>query len=417
MSQLGRISGALLKSDLSRDGIDLAFETDLLYLKVSPRILGTVGAPEFDDGDPNYPRGNLGLATGVGINTDVPTRDLLINNYFRSNHLIVSTEYNIPDFTINTNVIQQLTVTIYIEPDQTSNPVISVKGLSTDYLRFSGNGLVNSTLNDDINLSPVAGGMVNIRNNVNVSETLNATGNITFYGNITLGNEASDTITFDAEVASNIVPVVPIILVTPISEQLLSEALEEFVSEDNQPLFTNPGDPYYTATPVWSLGSSSNIWNTLYSEDIVIDTPFYPTNVTATTLNAGNIRISANTITDVIPINNLVLSPTDTLSINGTPVLFADGNNFVTPADETIILDGTLNRYPKFSGTTGLVIPKGSDSERLPVSEAGTTRLNTDSDVVEIWTGTQWIPVYGNSSTASLADVIDVMDVWGLVLG
>ena len=417
MSQLGRISGPLLKSNLVRDGIDLAFETDLLYVKVSPRILGTVGAPEYDDGDPNYPRGNLGLATGIGINTDVPTRDLLVNSLLRSNDLIVSTEYNIPNFTINTNVIQQLTGTIYIEPDQTTNPAISVKGLSTDYLRFSGNGIVNSTIGDDINLSPVAGGMVNIRNNVWVGETLNATGNITFYGDITLGNAPTDTITFDAEVASDILPVVPIILVTPVSEQLLSEALEEFVTENSELLFTNPGDPYTTATPVWDLGSSTNKWLTAFANNVTISTPFYPTNVTATTLNAGNVRISANTIRDVISINNLVLAPTDTLSINSTPVLFADGNNFVVPEDQVITLDGSANRYIKFAGTAGFVLPKGPESARPSAPEAGTTRLNTDTDVVEIWTGSSWIPVYGNSSTASLADVIDVMDIWGLVLG
>ena len=32
---LGRITGPLLKANLQRDGVDLAFETDLLYLSVS----------------------------------------------------------------------------------------------------------------------------------------------------------------------------------------------------------------------------------------------------------------------------------------------------------------------------------------------------------------------------------------------
>ena len=37
---IGRISGPLLKSDLLRNGVDLAFETDLLYLDVTNRRIG-----------------------------------------------------------------------------------------------------------------------------------------------------------------------------------------------------------------------------------------------------------------------------------------------------------------------------------------------------------------------------------------
>ena len=37
---IGRISGPLLKSNLLRNGVDLAFETDLLYLDVTNRRIG-----------------------------------------------------------------------------------------------------------------------------------------------------------------------------------------------------------------------------------------------------------------------------------------------------------------------------------------------------------------------------------------
>ena len=37
---VGRISGPLLKSNLIRNGIDLAFETDLLYLDVNNNRIG-----------------------------------------------------------------------------------------------------------------------------------------------------------------------------------------------------------------------------------------------------------------------------------------------------------------------------------------------------------------------------------------
>jgi hypothetical protein len=37
---IGRISGPLLKSNLLRDGVELAVETDLLYLDVVNRRIG-----------------------------------------------------------------------------------------------------------------------------------------------------------------------------------------------------------------------------------------------------------------------------------------------------------------------------------------------------------------------------------------
>jgi len=41
---VGRISGPLLKQNLIRNGINLAFETDLLYLDVNNQRIGTKNA-------------------------------------------------------------------------------------------------------------------------------------------------------------------------------------------------------------------------------------------------------------------------------------------------------------------------------------------------------------------------------------
>src|SRR6056300_834490 len=46
---VGRISGPLLKSNLIRNGIDLAFETDLLYLDVNNQRIGVKNsAPQYE---------------------------------------------------------------------------------------------------------------------------------------------------------------------------------------------------------------------------------------------------------------------------------------------------------------------------------------------------------------------------------
>ena len=46
---VGRISGPLLKSNLVRNGVDLAFETDLLYLDVNNSRIGVnTATPQYD---------------------------------------------------------------------------------------------------------------------------------------------------------------------------------------------------------------------------------------------------------------------------------------------------------------------------------------------------------------------------------
>ena len=53
---IGRISGQLLKSNLTRNGVDLAFETDLLYLDVTNRRIGVKTT------SPQYPLDINGVA-------------------------------------------------------------------------------------------------------------------------------------------------------------------------------------------------------------------------------------------------------------------------------------------------------------------------------------------------------------------
>ena len=63
MSDVGRISGPLLKANLVREGIDLAFENDLLYLDV--------------------------LNQRIGIRTDNPSFALSVNGATQTNNLFV----------------------------------------------------------------------------------------------------------------------------------------------------------------------------------------------------------------------------------------------------------------------------------------------------------------------------------------
>jgi len=186
--EFGRISGPLLAENLQRGGVDLAFETNLLYLDV------TNGR--------------------IGINSDSPATELFVNSKFRTTNLNVVTALTTPNYSITTNKIQNLVGTVYLRPDQTTNPVISGPGFgtrnyatSTNYLNISDRLIENVTANSDINLRPPGTGKVVFNTDqLYVNGALTATGKITLDGDITFGNNSDDNVTFDADVNSGLIP-------------------------------------------------------------------------------------------------------------------------------------------------------------------------------------------------------------------
>jgi hypothetical protein len=200
--QNGRIGGGVLKDNLLRQGVDLAFDTNLLYLKVSPEVQGNVGSPEFDDGDPNYNSGNRGvISQGVGINTNAPGHALTIAGTLGTTNL-KSTYVNFDRYSIATNQISLTSEDITL--NATNN--IFLTALATDDLKIDFNTISTTTDNTNIELRPNGNGTVNIQSNWNITGSLNATGDITFDGNLTLGNDDQDNVSFAADVASDIIP-------------------------------------------------------------------------------------------------------------------------------------------------------------------------------------------------------------------
>lgn len=178
--ELGRISGPLLSENLLRNGSDLVFDNDLLYLNVTTRR--------------------------IGIRSSAPTHALLIPNTADTRGLIVDRLAELANFTISGHQIQDIINTpIIIRPNQ-SSPTITTPGLATSLLTFYDSTLINSTADSDINFTPSGSGVSNIRNDVLVNGTVHATGNITWDGDITLGNDADDNVVFSSDINSNIVP-------------------------------------------------------------------------------------------------------------------------------------------------------------------------------------------------------------------
>jgi hypothetical protein len=144
---VGRITGPLLARNLTRDGIDLSFETDLLYLDV------TNGR--------------------IGIKTDTPGYTLDVNG--------------------DTNILALRVVTT----STLGNLSISSTPAST----------VLSNSVGDLILSAPTDNRVVIGNDALVQGNIHATGNITAGGSVQLGNlTGTDTLSIYADIVSDITP-------------------------------------------------------------------------------------------------------------------------------------------------------------------------------------------------------------------
>jgi hypothetical protein len=174
---IGRISGPLLKANLLREGVNLAFENDLLYLDVNNNR--------------------------IGINNATPQYDLDVTGTTRAPSLEVSTLANIGSVSISGTTISTNQPTLNLGA---ADNVIYQNKLTIDSLDLENNVISTNETNANIEFNPNGTGTVEIFADTNVTGNIVATGNITSDGNITLGDADTDNITFNAEINSNIIP-------------------------------------------------------------------------------------------------------------------------------------------------------------------------------------------------------------------
>jgi len=287
---IGRISGPLLKSNLTRDGVDLAFETDLLYLDVN----------------------NL----RVGVNTAAPDSDLQVSGTTHTTNLVVDNQVDVGTLSIYGNTIQSDLNTISFSPSGGQATIYHSK-LQVDEIEISGNIISTFNSNASIELQPNGSGTVNIQSTTNitgnlaVSGDISAVGNIQLNGNLIIGDSLADTITINASIQSDLIP-----------------------QADN----------------TYDLGSSAFRWKSAYIGNVVTDNlavstldvgnlMFRDNEITTTTgqdiiidgngsggVRLANFKIVDNTITNVVSgaITQIVQSGTGYFKLAGT-------NGFVPP--------------------------------------------------------------------------------------
>jgi cytoskeletal protein CcmA (bactofilin family) len=182
---IGRISGPLLKANLVRDGVDLAFETDLLYLDVTN--------------------------ARIGINTASPSTDLEVNGTTKTVTLRVDNQLDIADLTFTGNTISSSTNIIdFTVP--VGEAVVYHSKLVVDDFEIQNNTISTVTANTPLIINANGTGTIELQSNTNVtgnlyvSGNIDVTGNITVRGNITLGDEGTDAIEINARIQSNLIP-------------------------------------------------------------------------------------------------------------------------------------------------------------------------------------------------------------------
>jgi hypothetical protein len=174
--QPGRISGALLNANLLREGTDLRFENQLLYLDVTSKKLS--------------------------INSTPINKELFVNGRLRTDFIIIdASKVNLGNLEFGpNNLIKATTGTVVLS----GSDYVNTHNIKTDNIEITGRKISTYTPATNINLSPTSS--LEIYANTNIAGNLHATGNITADGSLLFGNNDSDNVIFNADINSSIIP-------------------------------------------------------------------------------------------------------------------------------------------------------------------------------------------------------------------
>ena len=368
--ELGRISGPLLSANLERDGVDLRFEDDLLYLSV------------VDTANPSK-------KVGIGINKLNPTRELFIDNNTHTTNLVVDTWATVgltgSQFNIINNKIQY-DGSIVLQPNQSSDPTITTTrvgtkdyNLSVNYLNISDKLIENLSNNSNIQLNPSITGKTQFdTSEVYVNGSLESTGNITFDGDITFGSDDGDSVDFKSDVNSHIIPNITntydlgtalkrwanvyVHNLKSNNSTVTSQTFGTLTANgtsgfDGNAYLGNASTDHITFTSLldnnliptngtYTLGNSTgpNRWNTVFLKELDVDGVIYVVNNTITTLTTDtNLELVASGT------GKIVVANTD---VEITNDLTVDQLTTLTNVDITGLLNLTGDYTWNQTGTT-----------------------------------------------------------------
>lgn len=378
MSELGRISGQLLKDNLLRDGVDLSFrngpsDTDLLYLDVN----------------------NLKIA----VNGDAPSYELdLDGQTIRTTNFKTDDLQRIANVQINGNTITSIVGAIEVKPFSQN---LFHDRLTTSGLEFNDNFL-RSFSNQNIVIDPNGSGAINLRANTNVtgdiavSGDVTMAGNLSYQGNIIIGDDVvdgesllpeNDTVDFNVDFAQSLIPGIDLGYDLGIDE---NDSTPRRWAQAHIPDWTNIiNENGWQGSGIIPLsvkvsdqlnldGVNNQIFATQSNEDVVL-----------------------NPDTGVLYVEQLKFENDDITNLNvTTPVQFAS----------------TGIGYTRFMGDNALVLPFGDDSNRPVSPELGDTRWNTDQQYLECFDGSVYVISTGGGETVTTEIMEALGNVYALIL-
>ena len=372
MSQLGRIGGQVLTDNLLRAGVDLAFETDLLYLNVTNQQIG------IRDSSPVYT---------LDVNNNIYSNDLTVVTQLAPGNL----RFNAPN-TISTSVGG---IDVYINGGGEIFHDRLRLGTNSNNLIFDGN-LISSLSNSNIVLDPNGSGTVELKANTNITGDLAVTGNISMDGNLTgLGtltfgnNQNFDTVTVNTDFTQSIIP----------------------------------GDDLTFAMGADAGDSTQRRWSQAHAPDwTYITNGAWPgsgiTPLTATISNQLTLDGSINKISAAQSNDDVRLLPfTGITNIEATRW---QNDNITNLLNTPLTFSNTGIGYTRFMGDNGMVIPAGTSAERRASPELGETRWNTTvplDQYLESYDGSVWILSTGGGEIVTQRLMEDLGFIYSAILG
>ena len=364
MSQLGRIGGQVLTDNLVRAGVDLAFETDLLYLDVTNQR--------------------------IGVRDSTPVYDLDVNSNIRTNELTVTTQAALGNLRINApNTITTSVggIDVFIN----GGGEIFHDRVTTNNLVFDGNQ-ISSISNSNIVLDPNGSGTVELRANTDITGNLAVSGNITMSGNLTglgtliIGDQTIDTVTINTDFTQSIIP-----------GDDVTYAMGADAGDSSPRRWAQVHAPQwqYITSGAWP-GSGIVPQSVIVSDQMILDGV-----INKISALQSNDDILLNPDTGITDIENTRWQINDIADLSNTALTVA----------------GTGIGYYQFVGTNSMVIPAGDNSQRRASPEVGETRWNTEEAYLECYDGTVWAVSTGGGIEVTTVIMEDLGHVYALMLG
>jgi hypothetical protein len=359
MTQLGRISGQLLKDNLLRDGEDLFFknyhsDSDLLTLSVTDRKISirALGSSE------------LNVEDTFSTNNLIATNSITVQN-----NLLISTN------TVSTTLGQ-----IVIQPRQ-ENPLVTADQLKAGDIDIKDNIIRNYQVNGTIRLDTSGSGILDVyanttvRGDLEITGNININGNLSKQGNIIIGDTSADTVTIGGDFSQSIIPGGNNLydLGSP------SKRWREVHAHSDSQITNLFQERINVSDSLKIDGSPSQIYTYRTNEDVLLDPQ-------SGIVDIESIRFQENNISNLVP-------------------------------NTSMTLESTGIGYVRFMDTNAVVIPAGTTGQRPDSPEVGDTRWNTDYSRVECFDGSVYLIATGPGASIGAQEMEDIQTSYILMFG